>query len=146
MVACVQTVDGRFTAVHRTYLSPTEKGKAPVPEPKTMLGPCSGGAVRLASAASEMAVGEGLETCLTFQEETGISTWAALSTSGLRAVALPPLPIAATIYIVADNDQAGEAAAQSAASRFYRQGRAVKIVRPVGAKDLNDLIREAGNG
>jgi DNA primase len=54
--------------------------------------------------------------------------------------------MAATIYIVADNDQAGEAAAQSAASRFYGQGRAVKIVRPVGAKDLNDLIREAGNG
>jgi hypothetical protein len=130
MVACVQTVDGQFTAVHRTYLSHTEKGKAPVPEPKKMLGPCSGGAVRLASAASEMAVGEGIETCLSFQQETGISTWVALSAPGLRAVALPPLPMAATIYIVADNDQAGEAAALSAASRFYRQGRAVKIVRP----------------
>jgi hypothetical protein len=93
-----------------------------------------------------MAVGEGIETCLTFQQETGISTWVALSAPGLRVVALPPLPIAATVYIVADNDDAGEAAAQSAASRFYRQGRAVKIVRPVGAKDLNDLIREAGNG
>jgi putative DNA primase/helicase len=108
-----------------------------------MLGRCAGGAVRLAAADAELALGEGIETCLSFQQATAMATWAALSTSGMRAVILPPLPLAATIHILVDLDEAGERAAQIAADRLFREGRLVKLERPITGKDCNDALREA---
>jgi hypothetical protein len=49
-----------------------------------MLGPCRGGAVRLAAPGDALMVGEGIETCFAAMLATGKPTWGALSTSGLR--------------------------------------------------------------
>ena len=50
MVALVtRGADGRRSAIHRTFLARDGAGKAPVDPPKMMLGPCRGGAVRLAA-------------------------------------------------------------------------------------------------
>ena len=49
MVALVTSgADGRPPAIHRTFLARDGGGKAPVDPEKMMLGPCRGGAVRLA--------------------------------------------------------------------------------------------------
>jgi putative DNA primase/helicase len=76
-------------AIHRTFLSPNGAGKAPVDPQRMMLGPCRGGAVRLAELGDVLMIGEGIETCLAAMQETGHPAWAALSTSGLRALDLP---------------------------------------------------------
>jgi Toprim domain len=78
----------------------------------------------------ELAVGEGIETCLAYVQVTGIPAWAALSSSGLMAVTLPPLPMAETVNILVDLDPAGEQAALVAAQRFDAEGRRVNLVRP----------------
>ena len=53
--------DNRPQAIHRTYLARDGAGKAPVDPQKMMLGPCRGGAVRLADPTDTLMVGEGIE-------------------------------------------------------------------------------------
>ena len=85
MVALVtRGADGTPLAIHRTFLARDGGGKAPVDPQKMMLGPCRGGAVRLAEPGDVLMVGEGIETCLAAMQATGHAAWAALSTSGLR--------------------------------------------------------------
>ncbi len=103
-----------------------------------MLGPCRGGAVRLAPAAELLMVGEGIETCLAAMQATRQPAWAALSTSGLRSLDLPPE--VREVVVLADGDQAGEAAARDAALRWKRQGRRTRIARPPQGLDFNDLL------
>lgn len=127
--------------LHRTFLKADGSGKAAVTSNKKMIGCVAGGAVRLASSAEVMAVGEGVETCLAAQQASNIPTWAALSTSGLMNLVLPALPLAREIIIAADNDEAGKTAAQKAAERWTAEGRRVRIATPSHAKDFNDLLR-----
>jgi putative DNA primase/helicase len=142
MVALVEHVNFGPVAIHRTWLQIDGLKKASFREPRRSLGPVKGGAVRLATAAAELAVGEGIETCFSFQQATGIATWAALSDGGMTAIALPPRPLAATVYLLVDLDPAGERAAHTAAERLAREGRAVKLARPVAGNDFNDALRE----
>jgi putative DNA primase/helicase len=143
MVAAVQGPDRAISGLHRTFLTSNGRDKALVSHPKKMLGKVGGGAVRLARAEAELAVGEGIETCLSFQRAMNIPTWAALSTSGMTAVVLPPLPLAATVYLLIDLDPAGEDAAQAAATRLSDEGRVIKLSRPRAGKDFNDAVRGA---
>ena len=76
-------------AVHRTFLARDGGGTAPINPAKMMLGPCRGGAVRLSQPGDMLMVGEGIETCLAAMQATGHPAWAALSTSGLRALDIP---------------------------------------------------------
>jgi hypothetical protein len=141
MVAAVQAPDRSIVGLHRTFLLADGGDKAPVSHPRMMLGRMAGCAVRLAAADAELAVGEGIETCLSFQASQGVATWAALSTSGLRSIVLPRQPAASTVYLLVDRDQAGEEAAEIAAYRLSREGRAVKLARPVHGKDFNDALK-----
>jgi hypothetical protein len=139
MVALV-TRDDKPVAVHRTFLSRDGKAKAPVEPQKMMLGPCRGGAVRLAEVGTPLMVGEGIETCLSVMQATGCPAWAALSTSGLRALDLPEGVI--EVIILADGDAPGERAARHAAARWVRQGQRVRIARPPPNHDFNDVLRK----
>lgn len=144
MVAAVEVWPAHnVIAVHRTFLKPDGIGKAEIEPDKKMLGRVAGGAVRLAAAAEIMAVGEGLETCLAVQQASQIPTWAALSTSGLRTLIFPDLPLAREIVIAADNDAAGISAAHKAAERWVNEGRKVRIAAPETVKDFNDLLRQS---
>jgi putative DNA primase/helicase len=140
MIAGVQSLDRQIIALHRTFLCADGEGKAQVSNPRKFLGSVRGGAVRFAAAGPELAVGEGVETSLTYLQLTGRPTWAALSSAGLTTIELPPLPLAATVFILVDRDPAGEQAAQVAAARFGRKGRVVKLVRPAAGNDINDLV------
>jgi putative DNA primase/helicase len=139
MVAMVTTgVDRTPIAIHRTFLARDGNGKAPVEPAKMMLAPCRGGAVRLADAAGVLMIGEGIETCLAAMQATGYPTWAALSTSGLRALDLPGS--VREVIVLADGDDPGEKAARDAALRWSRQGRRVRIARPPRGMDFNDML------
>jgi hypothetical protein len=147
MVALVtRGTDAEPLAIHRTYLARDGSGQAPVDPQKMMLGSCRGGAVRLADAGSgPLMVGEGIETCLAAMQATGHPAWAALSTSGLRALDLPDY--VRDVIVLADGDANGEAAARACALRWTRQGRRVRIARPPQGMDFNDMLtrrEEAG--
>ena len=139
MVALVtHGADGTPIAIHRTFLARDGSGKAPVDPAKMMLGPCRGGAVRLGEPGDVLMVGEGIETCLAAMQATGHPAWAALSTSGLRALDLPR--DVRDVIVLADGDDPGEAAAQDCAWRWKREGRRVRIARPPQGMDFNDLL------
>src|SRR3954468_13336696 len=71
--------DNAPLAIHRTFLAVDGHGKAPVGPQKMMLGPCRGGAVRLAAPGEVLMVGEGIETSIAAMQATGNPAWAALS-------------------------------------------------------------------
>ena len=143
MIGAVQDVTGRITGVHRTFLAVDGSGKAAVTPTKKMLGPCVGGAVRLAKIGSTLAITEGIETGLSVLQATGTPTWAALSASGLAALRLPPA--ADTVVVFADHDPAGIAAAEAAMTRWHAEGRRVRLaLPPKPGTDFNDLLRGGG--
>jgi putative DNA primase/helicase len=140
MVALVtHGATGLPIAIHRTFLARDGGGKAPVDPAKMMLGPCRGGVVRLCEPGDVLMVGEGIETCLAAMQATGKPAWAALSTSGLRSLDLPR--DVRDVIVLADGDEAGEAAAQHCARRWTRDGRRVRIARPPNGMDFNDLLK-----
>jgi putative DNA primase/helicase len=84
-----------------------------------------------------MAVSEGIETGLSFQQATGIPTWAALSAGGMKRLVLPLE--AREVLIAADADEVGLQAATEAAARWHAEGRRVRIVKPPEGLDFNEL-------
>ena len=139
MVALVtRGSDNTPLAVHRTFLARDGSSKAPVDPQKMMLGPCRGGAVCLADPSDLLMVGEGIETCLAAMQATGNPAWAALSTSGMRSLDLPTA--VRDVIVLADGDDAGEAAAWDCAWRWKREGRHVRIARPPRGMDFNDIL------
>jgi putative DNA primase/helicase len=129
VVARIDGPDGALIGVHRTWLARDAAGIWRRSD-RAMLGRAAGGAVWLAPAAETLMVGEGIETTLAAMTATGMPGWAALSTSGLVALVLPP--IAREVVILADNDRsgAGERAAFNAALRWLSEGRCVRMALP----------------
>ena len=139
MVAQVtRGADNAPLAIHRTFLARDGGGKAPVDPVKMMLGPCRGGAVRLSEPGDMLMVGEGIETCLAAMQATGNPAWAALSTSGLRALYMPDY--VRDVIVLADGDDPGDAAARDCALRWKWMGRRVRIARPPRGQDFNDML------
>lgn len=143
MVAAIRhSLSNEIIGIHRTWILPDGSGKAPVKPNKMMLGGSKGGSVQLAPAEPKMAVAEGIETALSVFQETGIATWAALSTSGITGLILPDLPTASEIVIAGDNDVAGHKAALQAAELWTKKGRKAFTAFPPLHNDFNDLIQE----
>lgn len=139
MVALVtRGVDDTPLAVHRTFIARDGSDKAPVDPQKMMLGPCRGGVVRLGIPGDVLMIGEGIETCLAVMQATGKPVWAALSTSGLRALDLPG--DVRNVIVLADGDDPGEVAARDAALRWKGEGRRVRIAPAPHGFDFNDLL------
>lgn len=131
----------KVIAVHRTFLSEDGTAKAPVENPKLLLGNARGGAVRLAPATEELIVAEGIETSLTLQIMLQKPAWAALSSSNMSNLVLPPLPLANILYIGQDNDRAGRKGARELANKAWAEGRTVHILQPPHElNDFNDLL------
>lgn len=144
--ALLARVDGaaRF-AVHRTYLREDGAGKAVVEPSKAMLGTVAGGAVRLAEAPGRLVVAEGIETALSLASgllRAPATVWAALSTSGLTGLALPPDP--ARLTIATDGDDAGRAAGHKLAERAAALGWTVSLLPAPDGRDWNDVLTAKG--
>jgi hypothetical protein len=88
----------------------------------------------------QLAVAEGIETGLSVQQITNLSTVAALSAAGMRSLRWPPQ--VRRLWIAADNDAAGLGAANVLLGRALRAGLQAHIKVPVeGKNDFNDLLR-----
>lgn len=142
MLARIRGHTGSPLGTHRTFLKPDGSGKADVTPAKMMLGPASGGSVRLGSDQPVIALAEGIETALSIKQASGMTVWATLSTSGLKGLILPPKPVAEVVIIAADHDEAGLEAAHVTAHRFEAEGRTVSIIQPPEpGTDFNDMLR-----
>lgn len=140
LVAAVGSVDHKLVGIQRTYLNDAGTGKAAVPKPKLSLGRVASGAIRLAPAAAELVVCEGLEDGLTLMQQMGRAVWVAAGASVLPSMQFPVG--VRSIVIGADDDAAGETAAQKAAEAFVARKLKVRIIRPLeGFKDFNDELR-----
>lgn len=140
--AMIARIDGSAgMAVHRTWLASDGRGKADVSPAKTMLGPSAGGAVRLRIANGPLIVTEGIETGLSVicMLSRPASVWAALSTSGMRALSLPLQP--GVLILAPDGDAPGRAAADALADRAKRQGWTVGMRDPGDHLDWNDVLQ-----
>ncbi len=153
LIGVVRDAAGEAVAIHRTYLQadpdePGRVGKAPLDNPRMMLGKTGGGAVRLAPIADGgvLALSEGVETGLAAVAACpALPVWATLSTSGMERVQLPPE--VQRIVILADHDEsgAGMRAAETAARRLRAEGRRVAIaLPPQQGDDFNDLLLREG--
>ncbi len=140
IIARVDDIREQFVGIHRTWITRDDSDHWRRRD-RASFGPIGGGAVRLAIASKTLIVGEGIETCLAAMTATANAAWAALSTSGLVALVLPP--IVRTVVILADNDAsgAGAAAAHDAARRWLAEGRHVQIAMPPEpGTDFNDVL------
>jgi putative DNA primase/helicase len=140
MLARIDGADGELIGIQRTWISCDTTGTWRR-DIRAMLGRVGGGAVRLAAASEVLFVGEGIETCLAAMQATTRPSWAALSTSGLVALKLPP--IVRHVVILTDHDRsgAGERAARAAGAGWLAEGRRVRIAMPrVPESDFNDVL------
>lgn len=133
-----------LVALHRTYLAPDGRGKAPVPAPKKLTRPVfegatKGAAIRLYPAGEEIALTEGVETALAVREATGLPTWACVSAGGLEGVEIPKE--VKRVLIAADGDERGLRAARTLAERLLEEGRVrVSLAQPPQGMDWLDML------
>jgi hypothetical protein len=140
--AVVARVDGGDgPAVHRTFLQSDGSGKANVDPVKMMLGGTRGGAVHLSAAPGPLLVAEGIETALAAGILLGrpAGVWAALSTSGMTALILPPL--AGELILAVDGDRAGAFAARTLGERARLASWEVQWWQAPEGTDWNDVLR-----
>lgn len=136
MVADVST-----GGVHRTFFE--KSGPRLGSNAKMMQGPCSGGAVALSEAVGPLVVCEGIETGLSLRSgllSEPAEVWAALSTSGIRALSLPREP--RRLIIAADGDPAGIEAARTLGDRAFCAGWDVFLWPAPDGQDWNDVLRK----
>ena len=137
---------GETFAIHRTYLQTDGSGKANVDPPKAMLGAAAGGAVGLTQGIGPLVVAEGIETALSLASgllSGPASIWAALSTSGMRGLHLPPMP--ARLTIAPDGDKPGREAANALAERAHTLGWQVSLLLAPDGRDWNDVLNMKGD-
>ena len=145
MVALMVDHEGIPQAIHRTFLAPDGKGKAPIATPRKTLGIVAGAAVRLAPIADRLVIGEGIETSISAGLMMGAPAWAAISAPNLEFKLKLPTSIT-EIVVAADHDGPGLKAARAALARWKAEGRSVKIARPqTPGADFNDLWRARGS-
>lgn len=142
MIAAVTDLHGRQTGVHRTWLRSDGLDKAGIETPRRAMGDLLGHAVRFGTAGDVMAVGEGIETVLSLRcALPGMPMAAALSAAHLAAILFPPE--LRRLYIIRDNDPAGDTARDRLVDRAHRAGIQAIVLSPVMA-DFNDDLRQLG--
>jgi phage/plasmid primase-like uncharacterized protein len=142
MIAAVTNVTGCITGAHRTWLAPDGSDKAPIETQRKAMGDLLGNAVRFGVPCDVMAVGEGIETVLSLRQGLAdMAMAAALSAAHLAAIAFPAT--LRRLYIVRDNDQAGDGARDSLIERANAVGiEAVALSPALG--DFNEDLRAFG--
>lgn len=156
LITKVESPHGEPVTLHRTFLT-TTGDKAPVTKARRMMPVIEegrtliGGAVRLVRPGRVLGVAEGIETAASVIVATGMSVWAALSTS-LMAAFEPPEGVE-EVWIWADKDRrgGGEQAAVALQQRLVKRGLRARILLPghaiaPGAKsvDWNDVLLQKG--
>ena len=142
MIASVTDLDGHPTGAHRTWLDPSGREKAPIDTPRRAMGNLLGHAVRFGWPSDVMAAGEGIETILSLRcVLPAMPMAAALSAAHLAAILFPDT--LRRLYIVRDDDPAGDGARDSLIERANAVGIEAIVLSPVFG-DFNEDLRLAG--
>lgn len=142
MIAAVTDLDGMITGAHRTWLAPDGAGKAPINIQRKAMGDLLGHAVRIGIPGTVMAAGEGIETMLSLRQVLpDLAVAPALSAAHLAAILFPPS--LRRLYIVRDNDPAGDGARDSLIDRAGAAGIEAIVLSPAMG-DLNEDLRHLG--
>ena len=147
MIAAVTDLDGTLTGVHRTWLDPrgfseATLGKAPIDTPRRAMGDLLGNAVRFGVPGEVMAAGEGIETVLSLRcVLPDMAMTAALSAAHLAAIRFADT--LRRLYIVRDNDPAGDAARDRLIERANAAGIEAIVLSP-RLGDFNEDLRMLG--
>jgi len=156
LVATISGADGTHLATHRTWLDRGSDGnwtKAPIEDPKMTVGTYPGGSIRLwrgasgkplkdAPADETVAIGEGIETCLSVALACPeLRVLSAVSLANSAGVWLPPQ--VRNILLLRDNDMKPEAQAafQRVVEHHLDAGRIVRVARSPIGNDFNDARR-----
>jgi hypothetical protein len=140
LLGVVTDLAGNLTGLQRTWLVRDGSGKAPLADPRRAMGHLLGNAVRFGTPDDILAAGEGIETMLSLASLFAMPIAAGLSAAHLSAVLFPPG--LRRLYILRDNDAAGDFAQTTLRQRCFEAGIEARILTPL-AKDLNaDLCRE----
>ena len=127
--------DDEITAIHRIALTPDGHKLG-----RRMLGLVQRAAVKLDDhVGDELAIGEGIETCLAARMLGIQPTWA-LGSVGMIAH-FPLLSGIRTLRLIGEDDTASENAVALCGERWQRAGRRVRVIKPaLDCKDLNDSL------
>jgi putative DNA primase/helicase len=139
LVALIQDMTtGEPVGVHRRQLT----ADAAAAGPPMSFGPKSDGVVRLSTTAStQLAIGEGIETCLSGMMLGAGPTWSVLDAGGM--LNFPVLADVQQLTILVDNDESGtgQRAATACRDRWVAAGKRVRLVMPdTPGQDINDLL------
>ena len=142
MIASVTDLGGALTGTHRTWLAPDGSGKAPIDTPRRAMGHLLGHAVRFGVAHDVLAAGEGIETMLSLRcALPSMPMVAALSAAHLAAILFPAK--VGRLYIVRDDDPAGDGARDSLIERAHAAGIEAIVLSPA-LGDFNEDLRTLG--
>jgi hypothetical protein len=142
MIAAVTGLDSKITGAHRTWLDPRSRDKAPIDTPRRAMGDLLGNAVRFGIGGEVMAAGEGIETVLSLRQVLpDMPMLAALSAAHLAAILFPDT--LRRLYIVRDNDPAGDGARDSLIERANAVGIEGIVISPT-LGDFNEDLRALG--
>ncbi|MFZ5680507.1 MAG: DUF7146 domain-containing protein [Pseudomonadota bacterium] len=142
VIAAVTTLDGAITGIHRTWLDPSGRSKAPIDTPRRAMGPLLGNAVRFGIPHDVIAAGEGIETMLSLRcAMPTLPVASALSANHLAAMLLPSN--LRRLYIARDADAAGAVAATALVQRARAAG--IEAI-PLSSRldDFNEDLRSFG--
>jgi hypothetical protein len=142
MVAAVTDLSDKITGAHRTWLAPDGSGKAPIDIQRKAMGDLLGHAVRFGLSGDVLAAGEGIESVLSAREVMpSMSAAAALSAAHLAAIQFHDA--LRRLYVVRDNDRAGDGARNTLIERANAVGiEAISLSPMLG--DFNEDLRTYG--
>ncbi|MCO8017899.1 toprim domain-containing protein [Brevundimonas diminuta] len=142
MIAAVTDLRGAITGAHRTWLAPDGSDKAPIETQRKAMGDLLGHAVRFGIAGEAMAAGEGIESVLSARQTIPhMAMAAALSAAHLAAILFPET--LRRLYILRDNDPAGDGARDNLVERANAAGIEAIVLSPV-LEDFNEDLRHLG--
>jgi hypothetical protein len=139
LITAVTDLGGTITGVHRTWLAPDGRGKAPIEDPRRALGDILGSAVRFGVASDVLAAGEGIETMLALRSVLPTMPMVAALSANHLALILWPDQLR-RLYIAVDNDPAGHAAAARLVARAHVTQVEARLLRPHGDDWNSDLM------
>jgi hypothetical protein len=139
LIGAVTDLSGKLTGLQRTWLARDGGGKAPLADPRRAMGLLLGHAVRFGEPDDIMAAGEGIETVLSLLSLfPSLPMAAGLSSAHLAAILFPPS--LRRLYVLRDNDAAGDFALARLSARCRESGIGCRVLIPA-AKDLNADLR-----
>ena len=137
LIAAFRSIDNdEITGIHRIALKLDGHKLG-----KRMLGVIRRSAVKLdGDIGDELAIGEGVETCMAARLlDIRSPVWALGSAGGIKH--FPVLPNVRTLRILGENDRTNEEAVELCGQRWQAAGRCVRVIKPTDdCKDLADVL------